>query len=175
EAHVEHRTLAGHELQTLAPAAELQAQAVASVPHHRIVALGALPESQVAAAAASQCPTVRAIPRRVRSGVLALLAQQHRDTSPGDIERGEPGRAAGERRNFPLDEAGVDLAADDLRMTQQSLEEGEIGSYPGNLERIQGLDETAERLRAIRAEGDQLRQQRIVVRRDGVAGAKAAI
>src|SRR5438034_1129156 len=68
-------------------------------------------------AAAGKRPTVSASPRRVvRCGLLALLAQQHRRTSSGEIERRERGRARREAGNFPLDETSVDLALNDLRM-----------------------------------------------------------
>ena len=58
---------------------------------------------------------------------------------------------------------------------QQRLEEGEIGRHARDLEAAERLDQAVERLRAIGAPRDQLRQQRIVVGRDRVAGAKAGI
>ena len=107
--------------------------------------------------------------------MLVLLADKDRDASGRQIERRDRGLGPGQRGDFPLDEAGIDLAARHLRMRQQRLEESEIGRDAGNLESAQRIDQAAERLRAIGAPGDQLRQQRIVVGRDRIAGAKAGI
>src|SRR5262249_60813577 len=69
----------------------------------------------------------------------------------------------------------VDLVADHLRVAQQHLEESEIRGDARDLERIERLDQAAERLRPIDTPSDQLRQQRIVVGRDRIARAKASI
>src|SRR5262249_38413159 len=129
--------LAPRELQAIGPAAEVQAQAVPGVPQHRVVAFGSLAKAQAAAAPAGERPAVAAIPRRVRGDTFALLAQQHRDASCGKIERRERGRPPREGGYFPLDEAGVDFVADDLRMAQQRLEEREISGDAGDLKRLQ--------------------------------------
>src|SRR5262249_32763059 len=137
--------------------------------------LAAASKAQAATAAAGERPTVGPIPRRVLRNLLALFAQQHRGASRGKVERPERGRAPCQRGNFPLDEAGVDLFADDLRMAEQRFEKSKIGGDACDLERVERLDQAAEGLRPIGSPGDQLRQQRIVVWRDRLARAKAGI
>src|SRR5262249_21759617 len=58
EAHVEHTTLTPHELQPIVLTTELQAQAAAAVPEHRVVPLGAVTKAQATAAAAGERPAV---------------------------------------------------------------------------------------------------------------------
>ncbi len=60
-------------------------------------------------------------------------------------------------------------------MADQRPQEREIGGDTGDLEFAQRLGQAAERLRAIRPVDDQLRQQRVVIGRDGIAGPKAGI
>src|SRR5262249_31271192 len=58
EAHVEYGALARRELQAIGPTAEVQPQAVAGVPQHRVVAFGSLAKAQGAAAPAGERPAV---------------------------------------------------------------------------------------------------------------------
>ena len=104
-----------------------------------------------------------------------LLADQDRDASGGQIERRDRGLGPGQGGDFPFDKAGIDLAACHHRMDQQRLEKIEVGGHADNLEPAQSLDQAFERLGPIGSPGDQLRQQRIVVGRDRVAGAKAGV
>ena len=78
-----------------------------------------------------------------------LFAHKDRDASGRQVERRDRGRGPGQRGDFPLDEAGIDLAAGHQRMRQQCLEESEIGRDAGNLKSAQGVDHAAKRLRTI--------------------------
>src|SRR5262249_43186975 len=134
EAHVKHATLAPNELQPIVLATELQGQAAAPVHEHCVVPLGAVTKAQATAATAGERPAVIAIPgRALGGGLLSLFAQQHRGASRGDIENHERRRTPRERGKLPLDEAGIDLVADDLRMRQQRLEESNVRGHTADL------------------------------------------
>ncbi len=68
---------------------------------------------------------------------------EHRGAGGGEVERRERRVAAGERRKLALDEAGIDVAAQHLRMAQQRLQEGEIGGHALDLEPVQRLGHAA--------------------------------
>ena len=62
--------------------------------------------------------------------VLVLFADQNRNASGGKIEGRNRRLGPRQRGDFPLDEAGIDLAARHQRMRQQRFEEREIVITP---------------------------------------------
>ena len=77
--------------------------------------------------------------------------------------------------NFPFNEFSIDLAARDLRMLQQRSEKPEIGRHSCDLKLRKRLDHAGERQPAIIGVDNQLREQRVVVRRHLITGAKPGI
>src|SRR6266704_4469939 len=63
----------------------------------------------------------------------------------------------------------MDFAAKEFRLSENAPEEAGIGFYAGDGILLKGAAETRDRLLAAVAPGDQLAQQRIVVRGDGPA------
>ena len=136
-------------------------------------------EAQAAAAAARQRPAIAPVPGRAswhrRPALLALLAQQH----------GGAGRRRGRAAQRP---AAAVSAASSRSMKPVSISplrtcgwltsasrNVEIGGHARRSRKPSAPGHAVERLGAIGAPGDQLRQQRVVVGRDRVAGAEAGV
>ena len=83
---------------------------------------------------------------------------------------------AGQRRRFALDEAGIDLAARHLRVVAPARAgTRDWWSTPAISKCAERLGHASERRARSSAHDDELREQRIVIGRDRVAGAKAGI
>ena len=177
ERDLEASALARRKAQRLASAGKLKAHAVARIPQRRVAMLAMPAKAQAARAAAGEHPAVGPVPGRGqrRHVVRGALAQQHGGARRRHVERGDRPLRTGKRRELALDETGIDVAARHLGARQQRLQEREIGCHPRDLECAQRIAQARERLHAIFRPDDELREQRIVVGRDRIAGAKPRI
>ena len=89
--------------------------------------------------------------------LFALLAQKDCRAGGGEIERRYRRLCSRPRGDFVLDKAGIDLAADHLRMAYQRCEKVEIRGHARNLELAQGRRHALDCLPPLRAGHDQLR------------------
>src|SRR5256885_1404261 len=80
-----------------------------------------------------------------------------------------------EALGFALEELRVHLACDEVGMAHDSTEERDGRGHAFNDKRVECLPHARERLLAAVAVHDQLREQRVVVRRDRVAGVDVGI
>ena len=74
-----------------------------------------------------------------------------------------------------VDEPGVERPGHDLRAAHERAQEGEIGLRPDHDGVVELLVERLERVGARRRVDDELRDHRVVERRDRVAGGEAGV
>ena len=101
--------------------------------------------------------------------------------APAGVHRGEgqhrigDGIAREQDVEAAVDEPGVEASGPELRIRDESREEGKVGDDPCDREAAEGAGQAIERHGAILAMGDHLRDYRVVVRGDGVAFPHAAV
>ncbi len=93
----------------------------------------------------------------------------------GHVDGAHWSRLRGQGGDFALDKTDVDIAARDLRVFEQHLQKTKIGRHPRDLEPLQCEHHPLDRLRPVGRPDDELRQQRVIIRSDRVAGAEAGI
>ena len=139
QAQVEHTAVARHELQpgircrrnpcSIRRGRTTAARRMRSVPcRKRRRRLRRPPASSRRCDPRASCPAPRPAPARCCSRIST--ATQAAARSSAATARLGPGQ----RGEFPLDEAGIDLAARHQRMDQQRLEKGEVGGHARDLE-----------------------------------------
>ena len=84
-------------------------------------------------------------------------------------------RDRAEQFRVALEELGVHLAGDEVRVPDDAGQEGNRGRHPLDDEAVEGLTHAGERLLPIVAVHDDLREQGVVVGRDGIAGVDVGV
>ena len=103
------------------------------------------------------------------------LQREHQAGGQGELSGGRCLRTGQQHLAFAFDQAGVEVGAGERIAAHQPAQEGHVGLQADHFEAGQRGIHARDRAGAIRRPGDQLRDHRVVVRRDGVAFAHAAV